>query len=123
MCAWMIDNYGNEQQKEKWLPALCNFDKFTSYCLTEPDSGSDAQAMKTTARDDGDYFIMNGSKAFISGAGESDLYLIMCKTGEETSCIMVEKGTPGLSFGKNEIKVIAIYFTQLFVVGMERSAN
>ena len=85
---------------------MCAFEKSSSYCLTEPDSGSDAQAMKTFAKEDGDYFILNGSKAFISGAGSTDLYLVMCKTGEkEISCIMVEKGTPGLSFGKNEIKM------------------
>lgn len=106
MCAWMIDQYGNEEQKKRWLPDLCTFEKFTSYCLTEPDSGSDAQSMKTFAKEDGDHFILNGSKAFISGAGSTDIYLIMCKTGEkEISCIAVEKGTPGLSFGKNEIKV------------------
>lgn len=82
------------------------FDKFSSYCLTEPDSGSDAASMKTFAKEEGDYFVLNGSKAFISGGGSSDLYLIMCKTGEnEISCIGVEKGTPGLSFGKNEHKV------------------
>lgn len=109
MCAWMIDQFGNEEQKKRWLPELCTFDKFTSYCLTEPDSGSDAQAMKTFAKEEGDYFILNGSKAFISAAGSSDLYLVMCKTGEkEISCIAVEKGTPGLSFGKNEIKVILV---------------
>lgn len=102
----MIDQFGSEEQKERWLPDLCTFEKFTSYCLTEPDSGSDAQAMKTFAKEEGDHYILNGSKAFISGAGSSDLYLIMCKTGDkEVSCIAVEKGTPGLSFGKNEIKV------------------
>jgi len=86
---------------------MLKFDIFSSYCLTEPDSGSDAQAMKTYAKDNGDHFILNGSKAFISGGGASDLYLIMCKTGEkEISCLGVEKGTPGLSFGKNEHKVI-----------------
>jgi isobutyryl-CoA dehydrogenase len=106
MCAFMIDTFGTVEQKEKWLPDLCTFEKFTSYCLTEPDSGSDAQAMKTFAKEDGDFFVLNGSKAFISGAGSTDLYLVMCKTGEkEVSCIAVEKGTPGLSFGKNEIKV------------------
>lgn len=85
---------------------MCLFEKFSSYCLTEPDSGSDAQAMKTFAKGEGDYFVLNGSKAFISAAGASDYYLIMCKTGEkEVSCILVEKGTPGLSFGKNEFKM------------------
>jgi isobutyryl-CoA dehydrogenase len=85
---------------------MCAFEKSSSYCLTEPDSGSDAQAMKTFAKEDGDYFVLNGSKAFISGAGSTDVYLVMCKTAEkEISCILVEKGTPGLSFGKNEIKM------------------
>lgn len=82
------------------------FDTFSSYCLTEADSGSDAGAMKTSAKDNGDHYVINGSKCFISGGGSSDLYLIMCRTGEkEISCIGVEKGTPGLSFGKNENKV------------------
>jgi alkylation response protein AidB-like acyl-CoA dehydrogenase len=106
MVAWMIDTYGNEQQKQKWLPSMMTLEKFGSYCLTEPDSGSDAQAMKTTAKDMGDHFLLNGSKAFISGAGATDIYLIMCKTGEkEISCILVENGTKGLSFGKNESKL------------------
>lgn len=106
MCSWMIDTYGNDEVKKRWLPRLTTFDLFSSYCLTEPDSGSDAQAMKTFAKDEGDYFVLNGSKAFISGAGSTDLYLVMCRTGEkEISCIGVEKGTPGLSFGKNEIKM------------------
>ena len=123
MCAWMIDQFGNEEQKKRWLPELCTFDKFTSYCLTEPDSGSDAQAMKTFAKEEGDYFILNGSKAFISAAGSSDLYLVMCKTGEkEISCIAVEKGTPGLSFGKNEIKVKLVETHYESIDGMERTA-
>ncbi len=106
MNAWMIDQFGNEHQKEKWLHKMCALDIFSSYCLTEPNSGSDAQAMKTTAKESGDYFIMNGTKAFISAGGASDLYLVMCKTGEnEISCIAVEKDTPGLSFGKNESKM------------------
>ena len=107
----MIDQFGTEEQKERWLPDLCTFEKFTSYCLTEPDSGSDAQAMKTFAKEDGDHYVLNGSKAFISGAGSTDLYLVMCKTGEkEVSCFAVEKGTPGLSFGKNEHKVREMKF-------------
>ena len=106
MCAWMIDQYGSEEIQQRWLPDLINFNKFASYCLTEPDSGSDAQAMKTFAKDCGDHFLVNGSKAFISAGGSSDLYVIMVKTGEkEVSCIGVEKGTPGLSFGANERKV------------------
>lgn len=78
--------------------------------------------MKTFAKEDGDYFVLNGSKAFISGAGSTDLYLVMCKTGEkEVSCIAVEKGTPGLSFGKNEIKVYFLFII-CFLDGMECSA-
>lgn len=81
-------------------------DKFSSYCLTEPNSGSDSRAMKTTAKfDNGDY-VINGSKCFISGGSVSDYYLVMCKTNEnEISCLLVEKGTPGLSFGKLEEKM------------------
>jgi alkylation response protein AidB-like acyl-CoA dehydrogenase len=109
MCAWMIDQYGTKEQIARWLPKMVTFDTSASYCLTEPDSGSDAQAMSTSAKDMGDHFILNGSKAFISGAGATDLYLIMVRTGEkEISCIAVEKGTPGLSFGANEKKVSAI---------------
>ena len=102
----MIDTYGTIEQPEKWLPRMCTFDLFSSYCLTEPNSGSDAQSMMTFAKDAGDHFVLNGSKAFISGAGSSDLYIVMCKTGEkEVSCLLVEKGMPGLSFGANEQKL------------------
>jgi isobutyryl-CoA dehydrogenase len=102
----MIDQYGTPEQHKRWLPAMTKFDTFSSYCLTEPDSGSDAQAMKSFAKDMGDHFVLNGSKCFISGAGSSDLYLVMCKTGEkETSCLLLEKGMPGLSFGANEHKL------------------
>ena len=106
MCAWMIDVYGTTEMKEKWLPQLTTFDIFSSYCLTEPDSGSDAQSMKSFAKDEGDHFVLNGSKAFISAAGSSQVYLVMCKTGEkETSCLLVEKDMPGVSFGANEHKL------------------
>lgn len=106
MCSWMIDTYGTEEQRQKYLPEMCTFDKFSSYCLTEPNSGSDAIAMKSFAEDKGDYFLLNGEKAFISGAGESDVYIVMCKTGEkEVSCLIVDKDSKGLSFGKNEIKM------------------
>jgi len=106
MVSWMIYQFGNEEQKKKWLPSLTKFDLFSSYCLTEPNSGSDAAAMQTFAKDMGDHYIINGSKAFISGGGVSDLYAVMCKTGEkEISCIIVEKGTKGLEFGKNEKKL------------------
>ena len=106
MCAWMIDVYGTTEMKEKWLPQMTAFDIFSSYCLTEPDSGSDAQSMKSFAKDEGDHFVLNGSKAFISGAGSSQVYVVMCKTGEkETSCLLVEKDMPGVSFGANEHKL------------------
>lgn len=85
---------------------MTSFDVFSSYCLTEPDSGSDAGAMKSYAKDMGDHFVLNGSKAFISGAGFSDIYLVMCKTGEkDVSCLIVEKGMKGVSFGANERKM------------------
>jgi len=106
MCAWMIDTHGSTELKEKYLRKMCAFELFSSYCLTEPDSGSDAQAMKSFAKDMGDHFVLNGSKAFISGAGSSDLYLVMCKTGDkEVSCLLLEKGMKGLSFGANEHKM------------------
>jgi len=106
MCAWMIDVHGSDYLKDKYLHKLTKFDSFSSYCLTEPDSGSDAQSMKSFAKDNGDHFVLNGSKAFISGAGSSDVYLVMCKTGEkEVSCLVLEKGMPGLSFGANEHKL------------------
>jgi alkylation response protein AidB-like acyl-CoA dehydrogenase len=102
----MIDQYGTLEQQKRWLPSMTKFDIFSSYCLTEPDSGSDAQAMKSFAKDAGSHFVLNGSKCFISGAGESDIYVVMCKTGEkETSCLIVEKDMPGLSFGANEHKL------------------
>lgn len=111
MCAWMIDEFGNEEQRAYWIPKLASMDKFASYCLTEPNSGSDSASLKTSARLNGDYYVLNGSKSFISGAGSSDVYLIMCRTGASDSgpkgisCLLVEKGTPGLSFGKKESKV------------------
>ncbi|XP_070345991.1 isobutyryl-CoA dehydrogenase, mitochondrial isoform X1 [Equus asinus] len=109
MCAWIIDTFGNEEQRHKFCPPLCTMEKFASYCLTEPGSGSDAASLLTSAKRQGDHYVLNGSKAFISGAGESDVYVVMCRTGEPgpkgISCIVVEKGTPGLSFGKKEKKV------------------
>jgi alkylation response protein AidB-like acyl-CoA dehydrogenase len=110
MVAWMIDRFGSAEQKARFLPSLCAMETVASYCLTEPGSGSDAAALRTTARADGNsHYVLNGSKAFISGAGASDLYAVMCRTGGEgpagVSCILVEKGTPGLSFGKLESKM------------------
>ncbi|MEO9526491.1 isobutyryl-CoA dehydrogenase [Roseibium sp.] len=109
MVSWIIDSYGSEELRQKFLPRLCSMDLLTSYCLTEPGSGSDAASLRTSARDDGDHYVLNGSKAFISGGGVSDLYAVMVRTGGEgpsgVSCLLVEKGTPGLSFGANEIKL------------------
>lgn len=109
MVAWIIDSYGSEDLRQKFLPKLCTMELLTSYCLTEPGSGSDAAALRTSAKDDGDHYILNGSKAFISGGGVSDLYAVMVRTGGDgpagVSCLLVEKGTPGLSYGANEEKL------------------
>ncbi|MFN7095976.1 MAG: acyl-CoA dehydrogenase family protein [Gammaproteobacteria bacterium] len=109
MVSWMLDSFGNDTQRQRWLPGLLNMDLFASYCLTEPGSGSDAASLKTTAQRDGDYYILNGAKAFISGGSTSDVYACMVRTGEPgpkgITCIMVEKDTPGLSFGKPENKL------------------
>ncbi|XP_040573989.1 isobutyryl-CoA dehydrogenase, mitochondrial isoform X1 [Lepeophtheirus salmonis] len=109
MVAWIIDTYGSKEQKEKYIPLLADMSIIGSYCLTEPGSGSDAASLSTKAVRQGHKLILNGSKAFISGAGTSDIYLVMCRTGDNSpkgiSCVLVEKGTPGFSFGKNEIKM------------------
>ncbi|KAG1967233.1 isobutyryl-CoA dehydrogenase, mitochondrial [Pimephales promelas] len=109
MCAWMIDTFGNKEQREKYCPDLCSMEKFASYCLTEPGSGSDAASLLTSAKLQGDHYILNGTKAFISGGGDTDVYVVMCRTGGKgpkgISCLVVEKETPGLSFGKKEKKV------------------
>ncbi|MGM4921939.1 isobutyryl-CoA dehydrogenase [Tardiphaga sp. 804_B3_N1_9] len=109
MASWMIDSYGNETQRRKWLPRLCTMELLASYCLTEPGSGSDAAALRTRAVVDGDHYVLNGQKQFISGAGDTDVYVVMVRTGGEgaggVSTIVVEAGTPGLSFGNNERKM------------------
>ncbi|MGQ0533960.1 MAG: acyl-CoA dehydrogenase family protein [Caulobacteraceae bacterium] len=110
MCAWMIDSFGNDEQRAQWLPQLTTMEKIASYCLTEPGSGSDAGALRTTAKAEGNsQYVINGSKAFISGAGFSDLYVLMCRTGEDgpkgVSTVLVEDGTKGLTFGKMEDKM------------------
>src|SRR5436190_2610173 len=109
MSAWMIDAFGGDKQRRKFLPKLCTMEHFASYCLTEPDSGSDAASLKTRAQRDGDHYVLNGSKAFISGGGRSDVYVCMVRTGaagpKGISCIVVEKGTKGLSFGAQEKKL------------------
>ena len=109
MASWMIDRFGSAEQRERFLPSLTSMEHFASYCLTEPGAGSDAASLRTRAERDGDHYVLNGSKAFISGGGSSDVYVCMVRTGEAgpkgISCIVVEKGTPGLSFGKQEHKL------------------
>ena len=109
MAAWMIDRFGTRDQCARFLPRLMTMEHFASYCLTEPGSGSDAAALATRAVRDGDEYVLNGTKAFISGASVSDLYVTMVRTGgtgaKGISCFVVEKGTPGLSFGKKERKL------------------
>ena len=111
MATWMIDAFGGDDQRARWVPRLATMELFASYCLTEPSAGSDAAALRTRAVRDGDSYVLNGSKAFISGAAEhgSDVLVCMVRTGEKgpagISCMVVEKGTPGLSFGAQEKKL------------------
>ncbi|UYV75497.1 ACAD8 [Cordylochernes scorpioides] len=109
MSTWMLDQFGTPEQKKKWIPSLTSMEKLASYCLTEPGSGSDAASLSTKAVRHGDHYVVNGTKAFISGAGDSDIYLILVRTGQPgpkgISCLVVERGTPGLIFGKKERKV------------------
>lgn len=109
MAAWMIDRFGSQSVKDKYLPDLVAMSKIASYCLTEPSSGSDASALKTTARLDGDHYVLNGTKQFISGAGSNEVYVAMVRTGEDgpkgITCMVIEKDMPGVSFGANEKKL------------------
>ncbi len=109
MAAWMIDGFGDAEQRKRFLPKLCSMEHFASYCLTEPGAGSDAAALATRAELQGDHYVLNGSKAFISGGGRSDIYVVMLRTGgagaSGVSTLVVENGTPGLSFGKQENKL------------------
>jgi alkylation response protein AidB-like acyl-CoA dehydrogenase len=109
MAAWMIDRFGSKAQRQRFLPKLVSMGHFASYCLTEPGAGSDAASLRTRAVRDGDHYVLNGTKAFISGAGASDIYVAMVRTGGEgpggVSCVVVEKEAPGLSFGKREKKL------------------
>jgi len=109
MATWMIDSFGSADLRARYVPSLVTMEKIASYCLTEPGSGSDAAAMRTTAVRDGDHYVLNGSKAFISGAGTSDVYVVMARTGEPgakgISAFVVDLGTPGLSFGAQEKKM------------------
>lgn len=109
MAAWMIDQFGSDTLKGKYLPDLVTMQSMASYCLTEPSSGSDAAALKTRAVRDGDHYVVNGSKQFISGGGENDLYVTMVRTGDEgakgISCLVIGKDMPGVSFGAQERKL------------------
>lgn len=109
MVTWMIDEFGTEEQRAEFIPRLAAMDIIASYCLTEPDAGSDAASLSTKAVKDGDEYVIDGVKQFISGGGASDLYLVMARTGGEgakgISAFLVDKGTPGLSFGPNEKKM------------------
>ena len=109
MAGWMIDKFGSPKLKEKYLPSLITCDRLASYCLTEPDAGSDAAALKTRAVRNGNSYVVTGSKAFISGAGENEIYLVMLRTGGDgpkgISCLVIEKDMPGVSFGAQERKL------------------
>src|SRR3954465_15612154 len=109
MAAWMIDRFGSAAVKEKYLPSLITMEKIGSYCLTEPSSGSDAAALKTKAVLDGDHYVVSGSKAFISGGGENEVYVTMVRTGVEgpkgISCLVIDKDMEGVSFGGQEKKL------------------
>lgn len=110
MVTWMIDSFGHPQLRAKYVPKLAQMEFFGSYCLTEPGAGSDAASLKTRAEADGDHYVINGGKAFISGGGVNDVYLVMARTDPDSkaggiSCFVVDKDTPGLSFGKPERKL------------------
>jgi alkylation response protein AidB-like acyl-CoA dehydrogenase len=109
MAAWMIDRFGSDTVKAKYLPSMIGMERLGSYCLTEPASGSDAAALKTKAVRDGDHYVVSGSKAFISGGGENEIYVTMARTGEEgpkgISALVIEKDMPGVSFGAQERKL------------------
>ncbi len=109
MCAWMVDTFGTHEQRKSWIPRLASMEAIASYCLTEPGAGSDASALSTKAVRQGDHYVLDGVKQFISGAGSSDVYIVMARTGGEgprgISTFIVENGTPGLSFGADEEKL------------------
>ncbi|MDP9086807.1 MAG: acyl-CoA dehydrogenase family protein [Pseudomonadota bacterium] len=109
MASWMIDAFGSPELQARYLPALVPMNKIASYCLTEPGSGSDAAALRTRAVRDGEYYIVSGSKAFISGGGANDVYVTMVRTGEDgpkgISCLVIDHDMPGVSFGAPERKL------------------
>jgi alkylation response protein AidB-like acyl-CoA dehydrogenase len=109
MVAWMVSKYASDTQIKAWMPKLASMEWLSSYCLTEPGAGSDAAALKTSAKKSGDHYLLNGSKQFISGAGATDFYFVFARTGDEgasgISAFAVMKDAPGLSFGVNEKKM------------------
>ncbi len=109
MATWMIDKFGSDDLRGRYVPRLVSMELIASYCLTEPGSGSDAAGLRTTAKRDGDDWVLNGSKAFISGAGTSDVYVVMARSGADgpkgISTFVVDKDAPGLSFGAQEKKM------------------
>jgi alkylation response protein AidB-like acyl-CoA dehydrogenase len=109
MCTWMVDTYGTAEQRKNLVPRLASMELIASYCLTEPGAGSDASALRTKAVRDGEHYVLDGVKQFISGAGASDVYVVMARTGGEgprgISAFIVEKDTPGVSFGADEMKM------------------
>ncbi len=109
MCAWMIDRFGTEEQRKVWVPRLASMDVIASYCLTEPGAGSDASALRTRAVKQGGDYVLDGVKQFISGAGASDVYVVMARTGADgprgISAFVLEKGSRGVSFGAQEEKM------------------
>lgn len=109
MATWMVTSFGHEALVQEWGPALCSGEKIASYCLTEPNAGSDAASLKTSAQLEGDYYLLNGSKCFISGAGSTDVLVVMARTGEPgakgVSCFLVEANSDGISYGRKEDKM------------------
>jgi butyryl-CoA dehydrogenase len=109
MASWMIDSFGSDAQRQKWLPKLCTMELLASYCLTEPGAGSDAAALRTRAVLNGDHYVLNGQKQFISGAGDTDILVAMVRTGNDgpggISTLVIDGKTPGVSFGANERKM------------------
>jgi alkylation response protein AidB-like acyl-CoA dehydrogenase len=109
MCTWMVDTYGTDEQRKKLVPRLASMELIASYCLTEPGAGSDAAALRTKAVRDGEEYVLDGVKQFISGAGVSDVYVVMARTGGDgprgISAFVVNKDTPGVSFGADEYKM------------------
>ena len=109
MAIWMVSKFGSEELKREWFPQLSSGKKLASYCLTEPGSGSDSASLRTTAKKDGDNYILNGSKAFISGSGATDCLVLMARTGDSgakgISCFLIPADLPGIEYGKNEPKM------------------